>query len=95
MQNQQSKEYRLSVLPSGHPILSVEAYSTFGWGALSHDQFGLESWGASGPYAQVYEKFELTPEGIAKRGQKVVDFYKKRGQPVFSPLISALDEISE
>jgi len=75
--------------------MSVEAYSTFGWGAYAHDQFGLKSWGASGPYDKVYEKFGLTPEGISKRGKKVVDFYKKRGQPVFSPLISALDEIDE
>jgi transketolase len=37
----------------------------------------------------------LTPEGIAKRGEKVVDFYKKRGNPIYSPLISALDDISE
>ena len=93
--NNQSKDYRLSVLPSGAPILSVEAYSTFGWGEYSHDHFGLKSWGASGPYQKVYEKFEMTPDGIAKRASKVVDFYKKRGQPVFSPLISALDDVAE
>jgi transketolase len=46
----------MSVLPSGHPILSVEAYSTFGWGQYSHDHFGLQSWGSSGPYDQVYAK---------------------------------------
>lgn len=40
-------------------------------------------------------QFDITPEGIARRAEKVVDFYKKRGQPVFSPLISALDDISE
>ncbi|WWC59414.1 transketolase [Kwoniella dejecticola CBS 10117] len=91
----QSREYRLSVLPSGAPILSVEAYSTFGWGQYSHDHFGLKAWGASGPYDQVYKKFDITPEGIAKRAEKVVAFYKKRGQPVFSPLISALDDISD
>ena len=91
----QSADYKLSVLPSGAPIMSVEAYSTFGWGAYSHDHFGLKAWGASGPYDKVYAKFELTPEGIAKRAAKVVAFYKKRGQPVFSPLISALDDISE
>ncbi|WWC67787.1 transketolase [Kwoniella pini CBS 10737] len=91
----QSREYRLSVLPSGAPILSVEAYSTFGWGQYSHDHFGLKAWGASGPYDQVYKKFDITPEGIAKRAEKVVAFYKKRGQPVFSPLISALDDVSD
>lgn len=95
MFNAQDNKYKLSVLPSGAPILSVEAYSTFGWGQYSHDHFGLKAWGASGPYDQVYAKFELTPEGIASRAEKVVAFYKKRGQPVFSPLISALDDISE
>jgi len=93
--NAQDKDYRMSVLPSGHPILSVEAYSTFGWGQYSHDHFGLQSWGSSGPYDQVYAKFDLTPEGIAKRASKVVSFYKKRGHPVYSPLISALDDISD
>jgi transketolase len=33
----QSKEYRLSVLPDGIPILSVEALSTFGWERYAHE----------------------------------------------------------
>ena len=39
-------------------------------------------------------QLEMTGEGIAKRAEKVAAFYKKRGQPVFSPLVSALDDIS-
>ena len=39
------------------------------------------------------KQFDLTPEGIAKRAEKVVAFYKKRGHPIYSPLISALDDI--
>jgi transketolase len=89
--NQQSKEYRLSVLPHGAPIMSVEAYSTFGWNEYAHESFGLKSWGASGPYLKVYEKFELTPNGIASRAAKVVDFYKKRGDKVYSPVDKAID----
>jgi len=91
----QDNEYKLSVFPSGAPVLSVEAYSTFGWGALSHEHFGLKAFGASGPYNKVYEKFEMTPSGIATRAEKVVAFYKKRGHPVYSPLISALGEIDD
>lgn len=56
----QSKDYKLSVLPSGAPVLSVEAYSTFGWGKYAHESFGLPSFGASGPYDKVYASFELT-----------------------------------
>lgn len=50
----QSKEYRLSVLPDGIPSLSVEVMSTLGWEKYSHEQFGLNRFGASGPYKEVY-----------------------------------------
>ncbi|KAF7789568.1 hypothetical protein EIP86_000514 [Pleurotus ostreatoroseus] len=86
----QPQEYKLSVLRSGAPILSVEAYSTLGWQKYSHEQFGLSGWGASGPYKQVYEKFGLTGANLAVVGKKVVDFYKQKGGEVVSPLVKAL-----
>jgi transketolase len=51
----QSKEYRLSVLPDGIPSLSVEVMSTMGWERYTHEQFGLNRFGASGPYKDVYK----------------------------------------
>ena len=51
----QDKEYRLQVLPDGIPVLSVEACSTMGWERYAHEQFGLNRFGASGPYKKVYE----------------------------------------
>ncbi|KAI0693715.1 transketolase [Cytidiella melzeri] len=86
----QSREYRLSVLRSGAPILSVEAYTTLGWAKYSHEQFGLSGWGASGPYKKVYEKFGLTGSNLAVVGKKVIDFYRKKGGEVISPLDKAL-----
>lgn len=56
----QSKKYKLSVLPSGHPVLAIEAYNMFGWDSYSHEQFGLKGFGASGPYAKVYEREYLS-----------------------------------
>ncbi|KAJ7470555.1 transketolase [Mycena latifolia] len=87
--DQQDIEYRLSVLRSGAPILSLEALSTLGWEKYSHEQYGLPSWGASGPYLKVYEKFGITGSNIAVVGKKVVDFYKKKGGEVVSPLVKA------
>ncbi|KAH9854000.1 transketolase [Lenzites betulinus] len=86
----QPAEYRLSVLRSGAPILAVEALSTLGWQKYSHEAFGLTGWGASGPYTKVYEKFGLTGSNIAEVGKKVVDFYKKKGGEVISPLVKAI-----
>jgi transketolase len=51
----QSKDYRLKVLPDGIPALSVEVLSTMGWERYSHEQFGLNRFGASGPYKEVYK----------------------------------------
>ena len=51
----QSKDYRLSVIPDGIPALSVEVLSTLGWEKYSHEQFGLNRFGASGPYKDVYK----------------------------------------
>ena len=50
----QSKEYKLSVIPDGIPALSVEVMSTLGWEKYTHEQFGLNRFGASGPYKEVY-----------------------------------------
>ncbi|RLL95363.1 hypothetical protein CFD26_103955 [Aspergillus turcosus] len=87
----QPKDYRLKVLPDGIPVMSVEALTTMGWERYSHEQFGLNRFGASGPYKEVYKKFEFTPEGISKRALATIDFYK--GQPVRSPINRAFEQI--
>jgi len=81
----QPKEYRLQCIPDGIPTMSVEVMSTLGWEKYSHEQFGLNRFGASGPYKEVYKKFEFTPEGIAKRAVATVDFYKDV-KPLRSPI---------
>lgn len=88
--DQQDQEYRLSVLRSGAPILSLEALTTTGWQKYSHEQYGLPGWGASAPYQKVYEKFGITGSNIAVVGKKVIDFYRKKGGEVVSPLVKAL-----
>lgn len=88
----QSKEYRLSVLPDGIPSLSVEVMSTMGWERYTHEQFGLNRFGASGAYKDVYKKFDFTPEGISKRAIATVEFYK--GVPnLRSPINRAFQQL--
>ncbi|KFH45245.1 Transketolase-like protein [Hapsidospora chrysogenum ATCC 11550] len=85
----QSKEYRLSVLPDGIPSLSVEVMSTMGWERYTHEQFGLNRFGASGAYK---DKFEFTPEGISKRALATIDFWKDVPN-VRSPLNRAFQQM--
>ncbi|CEJ92490.1 Putative Transketolase 1 [[Torrubiella] hemipterigena] len=72
----QDKDYRLSVLPDGIPAMSVEVLTTIGWERYAHEQFGLNRFGASGAYKDVYNRFEFNPEGIAKRALATIEFYK-------------------
>ncbi|KAF6818029.1 transketolase [Colletotrichum sojae] len=88
----QSKEYKLSVLPDGAPILSVEVMTTLGWERFSHEQFGINRFGASGPYKDVYKKFEFTPEGISKRAVATINFWKDVPN-VRSPINRAFQQI--
>ncbi|KAF1814982.1 transketolase [Eremomyces bilateralis CBS 781.70] len=88
----QPKEYKISVIRAGIPALSVEVMSTLGWEKYSHEQFGLNRFGASGPYKQVYEKFEFTPAGIAKRALATIEFYKDV-KPLRSPVDRAFQQL--
>ncbi|MCJ1308770.1 Transketolase [Agyrium rufum] len=87
----QPQEYRLQVIPDGVPVMSVEVMSTMGWERYSHEQFGLNRFGASGAYKDVYKKFDFTTEGVAKRAAATVDFYK--GIKVRSPINRAFKQI--
>jgi transketolase len=51
----QPKDYKLKCLPDGIPSMSVEVMSTLGWEKYSHEQFGLNRFGASGAYKDVYK----------------------------------------
>jgi transketolase len=65
--DEQSVEYRRSVLPVGVPIISVEAGSVLGWERYSHASIGMTTFGLSGPYEKVLAHFNFLGDGIAER----------------------------
>lgn len=82
----QPLDYRKQVLRSGHPILSVEAYSTFGWGKYSHVHHGVNTFGRSAPAGDVYKFFGITDDVVAAKATAVVEYYKKAGTQLVSPV---------
>jgi transketolase len=67
----QDQEYRLSVLPDGIPSLSIEVMSTMGWERYTHEQFGINRFGASGAYKDVYKASYPLPLVSLSLGQAV------------------------
>ncbi len=62
----QPAEYREQVLPKGLPTVAVEAGASLGWERYAHRAVGLDRFGASAPYPEVYERLGFTPERVAE-----------------------------
>ena len=72
--DEQDEEYKESVLPSAvRARVAVEAGATFGWHkyvGLDGKVLGLDHFGASAPYKELYERFGLTAENVAAAARK-------------------------
>ena len=68
---EQSPAYRDSVLPPEVKArVAVEAGATMGWREWVGDDgavIGIDRFGASAPYKEIYSHFGLTPENVAAR----------------------------
>ncbi len=72
---EQSEEYKASVLPKGVPRLTVEAGSTLGWwkyAGADGDVLGLDRFGVSAPGPIAMAKLGFSPENIAARAKALV-----------------------
>jgi transketolase len=74
---QQDKAYRDQVLPpSVRARVAVEAaspYSWWRWVGDAGDVVGMTTFGASGPYKEVYKHFGFTAEAIAEKARAAVE----------------------
>jgi len=72
----QSLEYKKSVLPgSAKTRIAVEAGSKFGWEKYTGDHgvvIGLDNFGSSAPYKELYKEFGLTVENIVETAKKAL-----------------------
>ena len=73
---EQTAEYKASVLPSGVPRLAIEAGATLGWWkyvGLDGDVIGIDRFGASAPGPKVLAEFGFTAENVAARAKKLAE----------------------
>ena len=72
---EQSAEYKASVLPAGVPKLAVEAGVTLGWWKYvgqDGDVIGLDRFGASAPGPKVLAELGFSAENVAARAKALV-----------------------
>jgi len=73
---EQSDEYKSSVLTAGAPVLAVEAGSSLGWAKFSHAQIGVNKFGASGKGPALMEEYGFSTKNVVEKSTKVIDFFK-------------------
>jgi len=61
----QPEAYRQEILPRSLPTLALEAGTPLGWERYAHRTVGLERFGASAPFADVYAKMGFSKERVA------------------------------
>jgi transketolase len=73
---EQSAEYKASVLPAGVPKLAVEAGSPLGWWKYvgqDGDVIGLDRFGASAPGPIVLEKLGFTAPSVVEKAKALLN----------------------
>jgi len=72
---EQTAEYKASLLPAGTPKLAIEAGATAGWWKFvgsEGDVIGLDRFGASAPGPKVAEELGFSPAAIAAKAKTLV-----------------------
>lgn len=68
----QAQEYRSKTLGLDTVRIAIEAASTFGWDRYVGDNgglIGINRFGASAPYKELYKHFGLTPQAVAHKAR--------------------------
>lgn len=65
--DQQTPEYRRTILSIGIPVISVEASSTIGWSKYSHSSIGMTTFGASAPGKENMKNFGFSVQNIVDK----------------------------
>ena len=70
--NQQNSQYRNQIINSNVPTITIEAGSAMSWKQYSNNNMGINSFGESAPYKEIYKHFDLTSDKIAEFAKKLV-----------------------
>jgi transketolase len=69
---EQTDEYRSSILPPDRPTLAVEAGVRFGWERYADDVVSIDRFGASAPGDIVMRELGITPEHVVERARALL-----------------------
>jgi len=70
--NQQSINYKNKIINKDIPVITIEASSINSWEKYSNNNIGMETFGESAPFKEVYSHFNLTSAKIVELTKKII-----------------------
>ena len=70
--NQQSINYKNEIINNDVPVITIEASSVSSWEKYSKNNMGIETFGESAPFKEVYNHFNLTSAKIVELAKKII-----------------------
>ena len=70
--NQQSASYKNEIINEDIPVITIEASSVSSWEKYSKNNMGIETFGESAPFKEVYSHFNLTSAKIVELAKKII-----------------------
>jgi transketolase len=70
--NQQSNDYKNEIINKDIPAITIEASSLSSWEKYSKNNMGIETFGKSAPFKEVYKHFNLTSARIIELTKKLI-----------------------
>ena len=70
--NQQSNNYKNEIINKDVPSITIEASSIGSWEKYSKNNMGIETFGESAPFKEVYSHFNLTSTKIVELAKKII-----------------------
>ena len=68
----QKDDYKNKILKKNIPIISIEAGSKSSWKKYTKNNIGIEVFGESAPYKEVYNHLNITSDKIVELTKKVI-----------------------
>ena len=70
--NQQSISYKNEIIDKDVPVITIEASCVNSWEKYSKNNMGVETFGESAPFKEVYQHFNLTSAKIVELAKKII-----------------------
>ena len=71
--NQQSNDYKNEIINKEVPTITIEASSVCSWEKYSKNNMGIETFGESAPFKEIYKHFNLTSAKIVELAKKLIE----------------------